>query len=68
MALRAREQKKKDKEDRAKLLKAKPFWSKAFIGKTFRDPELGDGLLQFTELRQLRSIADVAAVAQLVVL
>jgi hypothetical protein len=68
MALRAREAKKKDKEDRARLKKTKPFWSKVFIRQTFRDSELGDGVLQFTELRQLRSLADFAAVAQLVVL
>ena len=68
MALRARERKKKDAAARTRLRRTKPFWSKVFLGKTFRDPELGDGELVFSELRQLRSLADFAAAAQLVVL
>ena len=34
--------------------KTKPFWEKAFVGKTFKDPELGKGLLKFIDLRQIR--------------
>ena len=57
MALRAREKKKIDREGRPKLRETKPSWLKVFIGKTFRDPELGDGELVFTELRQWRTLA-----------
>ena len=57
MALRAREKKKIDREGRPKLRETKPSWSGVFIGKTFRDPELGDGELVLTELRQWRTLA-----------
>ena len=49
MALRKGEKEKK------KLRETKPSWSKVFIGKTFRDPELGDGELVLSELRQWRT-------------
>jgi hypothetical protein len=54
MALRARQEKKNKAQERARLKKTKPFWEKAFVGKTFKDPELGKGLLKFIDLRQIR--------------
>jgi hypothetical protein len=68
MALRARQQKKNKAQERARLKKTKPFWEKVFVGKTFKDPDLGAGTLKFTELRQIRDLADFATQPQLVVL